>query len=209
MLSWCSPHLSAGCRAPSPGPSALTTTRLPTRRSHPRTCSRISRSASPHSFPATRPQASSAKTTKNPLLARRMSPTKVSVTPNPAPSSIPPPAPADLYEHRPVVCRTFGPPMRTSEGDLATCELCFITASTEEIAACELDPTIPALEAASNEVYDTGTSSLRRNPCRIWRSDAAEPVHFVCAGAGPGNKIRPPLGSSGTTGRLSLPASLM
>lgn len=61
----------------------------------------------------------------------------------------------DLYEHRPIVCRTFGPPMRTPEGDLATCELCFITASTEEIAACELDPAIPALEAASNEAYDT------------------------------------------------------
>jgi len=61
----------------------------------------------------------------------------------------------DLYEHRPVVCRTFGPPMRTPEGDLATCELCFITASTEEITACELDPAIPALEAASNEAYDT------------------------------------------------------
>jgi hypothetical protein len=45
--------------------------------------------------------------------------------------------------------------MRTPEGDLATCELCFITASTEEIAACELDPAIPALEAASNEAYDT------------------------------------------------------
>jgi Fe-S-cluster containining protein len=61
----------------------------------------------------------------------------------------------DLYEHRPIVCRTFGPPMRTPEGDLATCELCFITASTEEIAACELDPSIPAMEEASNEAYDT------------------------------------------------------
>jgi hypothetical protein len=45
--------------------------------------------------------------------------------------------------------------MRTEEGNLATCELCFIHATTEEIAACELDPTIPAQEAASNEAYDT------------------------------------------------------
>jgi hypothetical protein len=45
--------------------------------------------------------------------------------------------------------------MRTPEGDLATCELCFITASTEEIAACELDPTIPAQEIASNETFNT------------------------------------------------------
>jgi Fe-S-cluster containining protein len=61
----------------------------------------------------------------------------------------------DLYESRPIVCRTFGPPMRTPEGDLATCELCYIHATTEEIAACELDPTIPAQEAASNEAFNT------------------------------------------------------
>jgi len=60
----------------------------------------------------------------------------------------------DLYQHRPIVCRTFGPPMRTPEGDLATCELCYITASTEEIATCELDPTVPAKETTSNENYN-------------------------------------------------------
>ena len=61
----------------------------------------------------------------------------------------------DLYESRPILCRTFGPPMRTEEGNLATCELCFIHATTEEIAACELDPTIPAQEEASNEAFNT------------------------------------------------------
>jgi Fe-S-cluster containining protein len=60
----------------------------------------------------------------------------------------------DLYEYRPILCRTFGPPMRTAEDNLATCELCFITASTEEIAACELYPTIPEQEEASNEAYN-------------------------------------------------------
>ena len=60
----------------------------------------------------------------------------------------------DLYESRPILCRTFGPPMRTEEDNLATCELCYIHASTEEIAACELNPTIPALEAASNEAFN-------------------------------------------------------
>jgi Fe-S-cluster containining protein len=60
----------------------------------------------------------------------------------------------DLYEHRPILCRTFGPPMRTEEQNLATCELCFIHATTEEIAACELDPTLPAAEAASNEAFN-------------------------------------------------------
>jgi hypothetical protein len=44
--------------------------------------------------------------------------------------------------------------MRTAEDNLATCELCFIHASTEEIAAAELDPTIPAQEAASNRAFN-------------------------------------------------------
>lgn len=60
----------------------------------------------------------------------------------------------DLYEARPVLCRTFGPPMRTEEDNLATCELCYIHASTEEIAACELDPSIPALEEESNAAFE-------------------------------------------------------
>jgi Fe-S-cluster containining protein len=60
----------------------------------------------------------------------------------------------DLYDARPILCRTFGPPMRTEEGNLATCELCFIHASTEEIAAAALDPTIPDQEEASNETFN-------------------------------------------------------
>jgi len=60
----------------------------------------------------------------------------------------------DLYEHRPILCRTFGPPMRTPEDNLGTCELCFIHASTEEIAAAELDPAIPEIEERSNEAFN-------------------------------------------------------
>jgi hypothetical protein len=44
--------------------------------------------------------------------------------------------------------------MRTAEDNLATCELCFTHATTDEIAACELDPTIPAQEDASNEIFN-------------------------------------------------------
>lgn len=43
----------------------------------------------------------------------------------------------DLYEHRPMTCRAFGPPIRTEEG-LGVCELCFQGASNEEIARCEM-----------------------------------------------------------------------
>jgi len=60
----------------------------------------------------------------------------------------------DLYSSRPILCRTFGPPMRDEDGNLAACELCYTTATDEEIAACELDPTIPAIEEASNEDFN-------------------------------------------------------
>jgi len=43
----------------------------------------------------------------------------------------------DLYEARPMTCRTFGPPVR-SEGGLGVCELCFHGANDEQIAACEM-----------------------------------------------------------------------
>jgi len=43
----------------------------------------------------------------------------------------------DLYDARPMTCRTFGPPVRTESG-LGVCELCFHGASDEQIAACEM-----------------------------------------------------------------------
>ncbi len=43
----------------------------------------------------------------------------------------------DLYEARPMTCRTFGPPVRAESG-LGICELCYHGASDEEIAACEM-----------------------------------------------------------------------
>jgi Fe-S-cluster containining protein len=52
----------------------------------------------------------------------------------------------DLYAARPVPCRTFGPPVRDADGDLAVCELCFIDAPGEEAARCELDQSWRTLE---------------------------------------------------------------
>jgi Fe-S-cluster containining protein len=43
----------------------------------------------------------------------------------------------DLYAHRPMTCRVFGPPIRTEQG-LGVCELCFQGAPDSEIARCEL-----------------------------------------------------------------------
>jgi Fe-S-cluster containining protein len=51
-----------------------------------------------------------------------------------------------VYEWRPMTCRVFGPPIRMDAGDsgddnaeaLGHCELCFIGATPEEVAACEM-----------------------------------------------------------------------
>lgn len=43
----------------------------------------------------------------------------------------------DLYDARPMMCRTFGPPVR-AEGGLGVCELCYHGATDEQIAACEM-----------------------------------------------------------------------
>jgi Fe-S-cluster containining protein len=43
----------------------------------------------------------------------------------------------DLYEARPMTCRTFGPPVR-AEGGLGVCDLCYHGASDQQIAACEM-----------------------------------------------------------------------
>jgi len=48
----------------------------------------------------------------------------------------------DLYAWRPMTCRVFGPPVRARNDDgeegLGHCELCFIGATPEEVAACEM-----------------------------------------------------------------------
>jgi Fe-S-cluster containining protein len=56
----------------------------------------------------------------------------------------------DVYAWRPMTCRVFGPPIRATgengaEG-LGHCELCFIGATPEQVAACEM-PVQHALEA--------------------------------------------------------------
>lgn len=48
----------------------------------------------------------------------------------------------DVYAWRPMTCRVFGPPVRsvgeTGEEGLGHCELCFIGASPDQVAACEM-----------------------------------------------------------------------
>jgi Fe-S-cluster containining protein len=56
----------------------------------------------------------------------------------------------DVYAWRPMTCRVFGPPVRSADTDgnegLGHCELCFIGATPEQVAACEM-PVPHELEA--------------------------------------------------------------
>jgi Fe-S-cluster containining protein len=45
----------------------------------------------------------------------------------------------DLYESRPVTCRTFGPPVRFGDEDMPPCRLCFTNAGPPEIEVCRVD----------------------------------------------------------------------
>jgi Fe-S-cluster containining protein len=58
----------------------------------------------------------------------------------------------DLYAARPMICRVFGPPLRSTDPDgnngLGVCELCFVGAREEEIAASEVRLDSDALESA-------------------------------------------------------------
>ena len=60
----------------------------------------------------------------------------------------------DLYGARPVLCRTFGPPVRNDEGGLAICELCFDGATEDETAACEMDSSWRVMEEAVERGYE-------------------------------------------------------
>ncbi len=65
----------------------------------------------------------------------------------PCPALDPDTGNCELYESRPMTCRTFGPPVRSEEG-LGVCELCYHGASDEEIASCEMVPDPDDLESA-------------------------------------------------------------
>jgi Fe-S-cluster containining protein len=59
----------------------------------------------------------------------------------PCPALDPATGACDLYNARPMTCRTFGPPVRSGEEEaLAVCELCYHGATDQQIADCEMTP---------------------------------------------------------------------
>jgi Fe-S-cluster containining protein len=79
----------------------------------------------------------------------------------PCPALDPESGACDLYAHRPMTCRVFGPPVRSEDG-LGVCELCYHGASDTEIAACEMTPDPDDLESKLlSEIAPTNGNSGR------------------------------------------------
>lgn len=96
----------------------------------------------------------------------------------------------DLYEHRPILCRTFGPPIRNDHTDaaagLAICDLCFTQASEEEIAAAEMDSTFRPREEQEDAEYMASNPGTGPTIVAFAFADAPKPTS--CTDAHPGAK---------------------
>ncbi|MFN7919785.1 MAG: YkgJ family cysteine cluster protein [Bryobacteraceae bacterium] len=71
----------------------------------------------------------------------------------PCPALDPVAGSCDLYDYRPVVCRVFGPAVVREDGSIATCELCYESATEEQIAACAVEMDPQGLEAQLLEQF--------------------------------------------------------
>jgi len=69
----------------------------------------------------------------------------------PCPALDPGTGACDLYAHRPVTCRTFGPAVSCGGEALAVCELCYQGATDEEIAACRVELDLNAIDEGEAE----------------------------------------------------------
>jgi Fe-S-cluster containining protein len=56
----------------------------------------------------------------------------------PCPALDPEAGTCDLYSARPITCRMFGPAVRSGDGPVGVCELCYKGATEGQIAACEV-----------------------------------------------------------------------
>ena len=79
----------------------------------------------------------------------------------PCPALDPTTGRCDVYQWRPMTCRVFGPPVRidADTGDtkaLGHCDLCFVGATTAEIAACEMPVPHDLEETLLNEIPTHG-----------------------------------------------------
>jgi Fe-S-cluster containining protein len=77
----------------------------------------------------------------------------------PCPALDPATGTCDLYDDRPLTCRTFGPAVRLGGEAAGICELCYQGATVEQLRACIVDVDPGGLE---NALLDTLAQSTGR-----------------------------------------------
>jgi Fe-S-cluster containining protein len=60
----------------------------------------------------------------------------------------------ELYEARPVACRTYGPPLRFGAIDSPPCELCFHGADTSTVDRCRIESRSDEVEAQAENLLE-------------------------------------------------------
>jgi len=60
----------------------------------------------------------------------------------------------ELYEARPVACRTYGPPLRFGAIDSPPCGLCFVGADSSAVDRCRIETRSDEVEAQVEELLD-------------------------------------------------------
>jgi Fe-S-cluster containining protein len=93
----------------------------------------------------------------------------------PCPALDPETGACDLYAARPITCRTFGPPVRCGPDAVGVCELCFVGASDDEIAACEVEADIEDLESALLQELEQSAAARGQTIVAFALASAAEP----------------------------------
>jgi len=78
---------------------------------------------------------------------------------DPCPALDPDTGACDLYEWRPITCRTFGPAVRAAGDALGHCELCYEGASPEQIEACQVDFDPDGVEAVILDELEQATGA--------------------------------------------------
>ncbi|MGQ9919575.1 MAG: YkgJ family cysteine cluster protein [Bryobacteraceae bacterium] len=78
---------------------------------------------------------------------------------DPCPALDPETGLCDLYEWRPVTCRTFGPAVRAEGDALGHCELCYVGAPPEEIERCQVDFDPDGVEASALRELEQATGA--------------------------------------------------
>ncbi len=78
----------------------------------------------------------------------------------PCPALNPVSGACDLYEDRPVTCRTFGPPVLIGGDPLPPCKICFTSASPASIEAARVEIDPDGMESWALDLFDAPHTSV-------------------------------------------------